>query len=378
MGYAAASLGDIPYREAADSTIPHPRYDPQLQVYADLQAELDSAITIFLSATGPSSLGSASDQSELIYAGRSQAELRSVYTAVARSLKARFYLHVAAASTAGVAGAPAASYDSALKYATAGIGSPADDLIWFHDASSVGTNGWLSVNTLLDLAPGAAIIEILKRRIAAGVEDDRRIAFYFAPADDGEYRGHRPAGLPVSAAPGVYDGSGPSYSAIGNFINPELSDGSFGNPELTYAETQLIAAEAVWQLNCAGCPASTVISVAQPFLDAARTNRRYGSAHFGTAPDQLPASLQNIIEEKYVTLFLNPEVWNDWKRTCLPSLAPALGAPSIPGRLPYSEENPNQPTTSSAGVPITSVSRNPTQPAACPALNYTTSVPLAN
>jgi hypothetical protein len=266
MGYGAANLGDIPYREAADSTIPHPRYDPQLQVYADLQAELDSAITIFLSATGPSSLGSASDQSELIYAGRSQAELRSVYTAVARSLKARFYLHVAAASTAGVAGAPAASYDSALKYATAGIGSPADDLIWFHDASSVGTNGWLSVNTLLDLAPGAAIIEILKRRIAAGVEDDRRIAFYFAPADDGEYRGHRPAGLPVSAAPGVYDGSGPSYSAIGNFINPELSDGSFGNPELTYAETQLIAAEAVWQLNCAGCPASTVISVAQPFL----------------------------------------------------------------------------------------------------------------
>ncbi|MGH7629689.1 MAG: protein kinase domain-containing protein [Gemmatimonadales bacterium] len=111
---------------------------------------------------------------------------------------------------------------------------------------------------------------------------------------------------------------------------------------------------------------------------AARRKRRYGSADFGTAPGTLPASLLNIIEEKYLTLFLNPEVWNDWKRTCLPSLAPALGAAAIPGRLAYSDDGPNTPTTSSAGVAITPVSRNPNQPAACPALNYTTSNPLAN
>jgi hypothetical protein len=75
-------------------------------------------------------------------------------------------------------------------------------------------------------------------------------------------------------------------------------------------------------------------------------------------------------------------VWNDWKRTCLPSLAPALGAPGIPGRLPYSDQeataNPNTPTISSTGVPITAVSRNPNQPDACPALNYVDSTPLAN
>ena len=29
------------------------------------------------------------------------------------------------------------------------------------------------------------------------------------------------------------------------------------------------------------------------------------------------------MEEKYVTLFLNIEAWNDYKRTCLPALAPA-------------------------------------------------------
>ena len=44
-----------------------------------------------------------------------------------------------------------------------------------------------------------------------------------------------------------------------------------------------------------------------------------------TFPDlaSVPATLQNIMEEKYVALYLNPEVWSDWKRTCLPSLATA-------------------------------------------------------
>jgi hypothetical protein len=90
------------------------------------------------------------------------------------------------------------------------------------------------------------------------------------------------------------------------------------------------------------------------------------------------------MEEKYVTLFLNPEVWNDYKRTCLPSLAPApLGttpgsAPRsspIPGRLPYGltelNANPNAPQVSSTG-------QNANNPTPCPALNYTSSSPLAN
>jgi hypothetical protein len=41
--------------------------------------------------------------------------------------------------------------------------------------------------------------------------------------------------------------------------------------------------------------------------------------------------------------------------------------------------NPNTPTsTNSAGTPITSISRNPNDPAPCPVLNYVNSTPLAN
>jgi hypothetical protein len=308
-----------------------------------------------------------------------------VYGAVARSLKARYFMHVAAASRAGVSGAPLAALDSALKYATAGIHSAVDDMLSFFDIAVGETNPWWAPAGG-DRGPGAAIIEIMKRRIAEGVEDSLRLKFYFARASDGGYRGHRPTGALVSAAPGVHDGSGP-HSDRGDFINQSVSDGSFRLPEISYAETQLIAAEAAWQLGCPGCAASDVVAAAQPFLDNARRGRRYGSATdgpvlFGDAPGVLHASLKNIMEEKYVTLFLNPEVWNDWKRTCLPYLAPALGAPSIPGRLPYSDQevtaNPNTPSITSTGVPITAVSRNPNQPNPCPTLNYANSTPLAN
>ena len=380
VGIGADVSGDTPYREAADSNFPEPHYDPQLQVYSDLQAQLDSAIMVFFTATGPTNLGGTADQSELIYSGRDPAGLRAIYSDVARSLKARLFLHVAAASVAGVSGAPPAPYDSALQYATTGIKSPVDDFLWFHDAVNH-PNLWRDVFSGGDWVPGAAVIEILKRRITAGVEDDQRIAFYFTPASDGQYRGYRPTGATVPTSHGIDDGSGP-YSRIGPTFDVDQSDGSFRQPELTYVEMQLIAAEATWQINCSGCSPTAVVSAAQPFLDAARRNRRYGSASFGDAPGALAASLQNIIEEKYVSLFLNPEIWNDWKRTCLPSLAPTTGRPAIPGRLPYGlvdiTTNPNVPTTSSTGVPITSTSLNPNQPAACPVLNYTSSNPLAN
>jgi hypothetical protein len=48
------------------------------------------------------------------------------------------------------------------------------------------------------------------------------------------------------------------------------------------------------------------------------------------------------MNEKYVALFQNPEVWNDWKRTGFPTL---VGTP--PRRLTYPiserEANPNTP-----------------------------------
>jgi len=385
MGYAADLFGDIPYRDAADSTVLTPAYDPQTQVYADLQSQLDSAITIFFAATGPTNAGPSTDGdlAELIYAGRDANGLRAVYTAVAHSLKARLYMHTAERDPT--------AYARALAEVPLGISSPADDFLWFHDGTATGRNIWWQFQQARagDLGPGAAIVEIMKRRITAGVEDNLRIAFYFTEAGGvpgAGFFGYRPGfttGMPTTG--GIYNGDGAAgaYSDFNATFDGLNGDGSFRHPELTYAETQLIGAEAAFQAGGTGA--------AQPFLDAARTNRMFGTQSFGNAPGALTATLENIIEEKYVTLFLNPEVWNDYKRTCLPSLAPApassaagsapRGAP-IPGRLPYGQAeinaNSNVPTTNSAGIPVTSVGRNPNDPTVCTPLNYTSSTPLAN
>jgi hypothetical protein len=319
-----------------------------------------------------------------------------VYLAVAHSLKARLYMHTAAVDPT--------AYQRAVAEAAQGISLPDDDFLLYSDATAKNNNIWWQFNSARagDIGPGAAAVELLKRRIAAGVEDSTRLNFYFTPADGSapgppsSFFGYRPAATTNMVTSGtIYKGNGSpsgSYSFFGTAFDGASGPGDFRMPDLSYVETQLIAAEATWHINCAACAPATGVAAAQRFLDNARKNRHYGSTGgapvmFGDAPGALPATLQNIMEEKYLTLFLNPEVWNDWKRTCLPSLAPAPAAGSttpssapIPGRLPYGlteiNANPNTPSTSSAGAAITSVSRNPNQPQACPVLNYTSSRPL--
>jgi hypothetical protein len=279
-----------------------------------------------------------------------------------------------------------ANYAKALAEVPLGLSTPAHDMLWFHDLSPTGQSVWWQFQANRnDIGPGAALIEILKRRIAGGLEDDARLRYYFTPAADGnavtDFFGFRPAGVRgLVVAPGVYDGAGsPTHQFSGfTFIDPNTAPGDFRHPVITWAETQLIGAEAAFHAGGQGA--------AQPFLTAVRANRSYGSTGGATvifpplAP--VPATLQNIMDEKYVTLFLNMEVWNDYKRTCLPALAPAAPAGSdepaltpIPGRLPYGQTeinaNPNTPVVSPTG-------QNPNDPNSCPVLNYSTSVPVAN
>ena len=114
------------------------------------------------------------------------------------------------------------------------------------------------------------------------------------------------------------------------------TDGTFAIPIVTYDENQLILAEASLMQ-----PGGTA-SAAAPFLN--RVRARHGKPAI-TSP-----TLQDIMYEKYITLFENPEYWNDYKRTCLPALRPANAKSAVPGRFytPQSETqtNPNAPDDS--------------------------------
>src|SRR4029079_4343661 len=77
-------------------------------------------------------------------------------------------------------------------------------------------------------------------------------------------------------------------------------------------------------------------------------------------------TLNRVMSETYSTWFENPEVWSDYKRTCLPALKPARGRSRIPGRLFYGsteeQTNPNPPA--SADQNLFSF-RNANAPAGC-------------
>jgi hypothetical protein len=97
---------------------------------------------------------------------------------------------------------------------------------------------------------------------------------------------------------------------------------------VTCAETQFIVAEAEAR---AGNPLAA--------RTAANAAIACEEALHGLDLQEIPvlvgnALLEAILREKYIALFLNYEVWNDYKRTCFPEVQTSDGD-AIPGRLLY-------------------------------------------
>lgn len=372
IGEAASVFGDIPYSEAFQpDKFPTPKFDPQLEVYAAVQLQLDSAINTFLAAK-PATNAAGTNQGptgflprgnrrnfDLSYIGASPTTLRNNYLKVAHTLKARFYMHTAEVDPT--------AYAKALAEARLGISDPSQDLNEYHDANNPGSNNaWNQFyGSRQDQSAGSAIVNLMKSRVSSGIDTPDRFNFYFTCSSDtyndatgagiGSCEGFRPGANAV--LPG--GGGNTDFNFVAN--NPEQKQ-----PLVTFAENQLIAAEAAFK--------TSGIAAAQPFLNSVRAKQNYADVTF---PSQtiIPATLKNIMEEKYIDLFLNIESWNDYKRTCIPALAPApanstsgeTGA-EIPGRLPYGlsevNTNPNVPKGISAN------GRNANDPTACPTLTY--------
>ena len=187
-----------------------------------------------------------------------------------------------------------------------------------------------------DLVAGKPLVDIMT------ATSDPRLAEYFGKNPSGGYGG--------------YDVSTAATPA--NQISPlagsaRTNNPSFRQPIITFDETQLIIAEAAFQTSDRATAATAFNNV--------RTRLGKSTIAAGTL------TLNNIMSEKYITLFQNPEYWNDYKRTCLPVLHPARGKTVIPGRLYYGQTeeqtNPNTPPSTSQDLRTV---RNANDPAACP------------
>ena len=300
IGTATSLWGDIPYREAVTLEVATPRLDPQEQIYSDIQALLDEAITQLHG--GPT----APLPQDLIYNGDPARWQRA-----ARTLKARYLLHMAPR-------VGDQAYQNALTQARQGINEPPADVqqaihgqapgdfrAWAGTTTDDGNVWSLFNDARTDLAANERFIGVLSQR------NDPRLAQYFSAADDGQYRSADRFGL----------GAGP-WSLLNRTTRVART---FRQPLITWSETQLIIAEAELRLGNANGALTAVNAVRRAL---------------GMDPLAGPITIEQIMVEKWIAQFQNLDVYSDWRRTCFPRLSPggtdpAAPAAAIPGRYPY-------------------------------------------
>lgn len=305
MSFVADMYGDAPYSEAVRADVLTPALDPQLEIYAALQTLLDEAIADLTSGQG------AVGALDLSFNGDTQKWIR-----VARTLKARLYLHTAEVNPQ--------AYAQALAQAQQGINSPAGDLNEYHSNAAGEENIWwqfIARDRDSYIRPGKFLVDLMKSR------NDPRLAEYFSLNGSNTYEG---------AAPG----EGLDTDKHSNLSATRL-DPSFAQPILTWAENQAILAEASYRTGA--------IPAARTALDALRAN--FGLGAIGNTLSGA-ALLTQILQEKYIALFQNYEAYNDYKRTCYPNITPASNAyqGNVPARFTY----PVAERTSNPNVPVPS------------------------
>ncbi len=335
VGSAASIWGDIPYSTALDPNKPA-TLDKQEAVYAAVQKLLDDAIASLAAGGGLNPGGN-----DLSFGGSA-----SRWTAVAHTLKARYYLHWVKAQKLGPQAAAQTAcggdcIQKAIAEAALGIKDPAGNWTTVHTTAQTETNVWYQFMNDRSgyISAGAFMVDLLKGR------NDPRLAIYFSPNGSGDF---------VGSAPGENNQNTSTLSTDAN---------GFGLPDhpstiVGCAEDQFISAEANYY---AGNTAAAQSALA---AGVACQNKRYGITVPLTNPTTLTGSalLQEIMTQKYIAQFLNEDVWADYKRTCLPALQ-TFQDKALPRRLFYGigerQTNPNIPE------PAKQPARNTNDPAGC-------------
>ncbi len=287
LGMWTDVCGDIPYSDAfkgVDNLTP--KYDTQEQIYNTIQSLLDDAISN-LQATSSLLKPGADD---FMYSGKTANWIKAAYT-----LKARFHLHLK-------------KYDEALAALQNGFTSNDDDFqMPFTDKETEANPLYQFVTQRSgDITMGPVIMDLMN------TFNDPRRPFIAEKDGNGNYSKDSPLG--------------PFYASINS---PVLF--------ITYVEAKFIEAEC--QLAKGNATAAynaykdgILASMAKIGVADADAQAYWNQATVSVGEGNL--TLKNIMEQKYIACFFNPEVWTDWRRTDYPTLTPVTGS-QVPRRFLY-------------------------------------------
>jgi len=311
IGMAASIFGDISYSEAVNPAISQPQLDGQATVYAAVQALLDDAILDLQSGAG-----AGPGAADFAFGGDA-----AKWIAAAHTIKARFYLHWAEVD-------PVANYPLALAEAQLGIQASSGDWLAKHSTTATENNLWFQFMRDREgyVSAGEYLVELLKART------DPRLQVYYSTGS-GTYAGQY-VGSPVGEPAGD---PGTNSSRLNEVDGAGAPD--HNSAFVTCAETQFIVAEALYQTAAGDAAVRTALD-AGIACDAARKGVDLSAAQAFNDALTGAALFDEVMAQKYSALFLNREIWNDYKRTCLPAVT-TYNAELIPGRLFYDDEERN-------------------------------------
>ena len=336
MGTATSVWGDLPYSEAVTVGIDSPVLDSQQSIYAAVQTRLDEGIAALTTAAGTATGNCAPSEGDLIFCATAVTRATQIarWIRAAHTLKARYHLHLVERN--GVA-----EYTAALTEALLGINEvptsvtnaineqgPGDFRFFHGSVQDFDANIWGEfLLSRQDIVAGNVLVATLKAR-----NDTVRLRNYFDVNSQGQFVGAdqnnvtvRPAGCPA-----------PPAACAPSVVNLATRRAfTFRQPQITWAENQLILAEARFKTGDSTGGAANVNAV---------------RAAVGL-PALAAPTFVDVMTEKYIAMYQNIEVWSDYKRTCIPTLTPNGTAPEVLGRLPYGSAERN----ANANVPLPSV-----------------------
>jgi hypothetical protein len=295
-------FGDVPYTYAfkGDANL-HPTYDSQQSIYTTILPNLlDSAIIELLLPKTSNTFIPGSD--DLIYAGDP-----SQWVKLAYSLKARMYIHQSKVSTT--------AYSDALSALAKAFTGNSDDFQFAFGSDETAANPIYQMNeqrTGYIAGLGDKLVNIMNGGTPKNfADDDPRLAIYAAQTSDTAYRGYS-AGIDTGEA-----------SQIGTYFSSNTSPVNM----LSFAEVKFIEAEARFQTNdLAGAAAAydTAVKASLNKLGVLGVNSTWETANLNESAATI--SLSKIMNAKFVALYLNMEVFSDWRRhDDLIAITPATG-----------------------------------------------------
>ncbi len=302
LGLATQLWGDVPYTEAWKGLEnKHPAYDAQSDVYATIQTLLDEAITAL--NADPDENIFFPDDGDMIYNGDTDAWIKA-----ARALKARFAIHLSERNGD-------AAYQNALDYIAAGAFESNDDDFLFNFGQ-----GDTEANPLYqfddqreDASSSTGFKNFINTVNDFTSEDPRLVIFQTNTEETGE-------------------------KTFGSYFGAKDAPVHF----MTYVEQLFIMAEAYYHVGTEQTAKDTLIAAVSASLSKFGVFNAAWLAELSAKITPLTGAAleQEIMQQKYIAMFLQPEVFVDWRRRGFPVLTPTSGT-QIPRRFPYSIEERN-------------------------------------